>query len=971
MKFVSLFFYLCTLACLTAQNHTSNELFGIDSQAEKWIDSTYSGMSLEAKIAQLFWIAIEKPEDASQFAQNQELIEKYQPGGIIFFKTQADRLVSTSNHYQSISKIPMLVAIDAEWGLGMRLDSCMSFPYQMTLGAMANDSLLFEMGQEVGRQLKDIGIHVNFAPVVDVNNNANNPVIGKRSFGEMAVNVAKKASLYAQGMQSEGIIAVAKHFPGHGDTDVDSHHALPLITHSKERLDSVELLPFRYLIQDGVMGVMTAHLNVPGLDPDPKKPSSTSKVIVSDLLKDKMQFKGLVITDAVNMRGISNYDQPGIVDLKCLRAGNDVVEFTKDLPLAIHTVKSAIEEGRFSIQELEDKCKKVLAAKYWCGLSDYKSVSFNKVTHQNKRAQALNRHLYANAITVLNNRNSILPFNNLETLQVHAICFNNIAEWKNNLWRYKSVEIKNKTYIDSLSVNTNDEVLLLLIEDKATLKKHKKQFDFILNTHKCVIVYGGIPYDLGQLNDLDKAEAVVLTYQNNSITRDLVAQLLFGAIPASGTLPVTINSKYKAGDGIFVPSLGRLRYTLPEEGGLDSEWINHRVDSIVNAGLKMKAFPACHIFVVYDQKVIFNKAYGFHTYEKRTKVGEHDVYDLASVTKISGPLPLIMKACELDLIDLDKPFADVWPDWKRGLLHPSNKSDITFRQVLAHQAGLLAYINYYPLTMKEGKYRRKYYRITSGSKHAIKISDHMYLSSDFKKRVYKEIRRSPLLKEHKYKYSGLSFMLYPELLTKVFGQDYEKQLYKTFFDPLGASSLCYSPLNRMSKGRILPTEYDKHYRKMQVRGMVHDEAAAVMGGISGNAGLFSSANDLAKLMQMYMQMGEYAGKRYIDRAIFEEFIKVQFPESNNRRALGFDKPLFGNDLLSIEKSYPAPGVSASSFGHSGFTGTFVWMDPEYDLVYIFLSNRVYPSRNNRLIYQHNIRPSIQQVFYDAIKNKEP
>ncbi|MCU4176016.1 glycoside hydrolase family 3 N-terminal domain-containing protein [Carboxylicivirga sp. N1Y90] len=970
MRYFAFILFLHSFLFIQAQNHSANHLFQVSPKTELWVDSVYASLNMEERIAQLFWIAIENSENLTQNYKYQKLIEQHQPGGIVIFKTNPQQLVSVNNHYQSLSKTPLMVAIDGEWGLGMRLDSILSFPYQMTLGAIANDSLIFEMGKEVGRQLSAMGIHVNFAPVVDVNNNADNPVIGKRSFGENPVKVANKALLYAQGMQSEGIIAVAKHFPGHGDTDVDSHKALPVIPYTKERLDSIELYPFRQLIDNGIMGVMTAHLNVPKLEPEPNKPSSTSKAIVTDLLKKEMHFKGLVITDAVNMRGLSNYDKPGVVDLKCLMAGNDVVEFTKDLPLAIQTVKAAIEEGNFNEAELEEKCKKVLAAKYWCGLSEYTPVRLNKAKLQNNKAQLLIRQLFAQSITVLENKDSILPFNKLESLDVTAVCFKNKAEWRDLLWRYTAIDLKGQEAINDLLLDTKSEtIVLLLVEDLATIKKYQSQLDSLIDSRKCCLVYGGSPYDLTRLNNLSKTNALVLSYQNNANTRDLVTQMLFGAIPANGVLPVGINANYKEGMGIEVSALGRLHYTLPEASGLDSDWINNKVDSVVLAGLDMKAFPGCHVLVAYDRNVIFNKTYGFHTYERRKKVHQNDVFDLASVTKISGPLPLLMKAYEQGLIDLDQPFSEAWSDWKKGFLHPSNKSDISFREILAHQGRLTPYINYYPSTMKHGKYKSKYYSSSADETYNLKIDEHLYLNSKFKKQIYKSIRKSPLLDKKAYKYSGLSFMIYPEMLTELFETDYSELLYQTFFEPLGASSLCYNPLDRMSANRILPTEYDKYYRKKQIQGTVHDEAAAVMGGVSGNAGLFSSANDLAKLMQMYLQKGEYAGKRYLDEAVVEEFIRVQFPENNNRRALGFDKPLFGNDTLSIENSYPAPAVSITSFGHGGFTGTFVWLDPDKKLMYIFLSNRVYPTRENRLIYQKNIRPSIQQVFYDALAKR--
>ncbi len=947
--------------------------FNIDENGIEWVDSIYSSLTMEERIAQLFWIAIE-PKNQLLQAKNIDWINSYQPGGIIFFKTQAEELVDLSNTYQKLSMVPLTVAIDGEWGLGMRLTDVPSFPFQMTLGAIQNDSLIYEMGMQVGHQMKAMGIHVNLAPVVDVNNNADNPVIGKRSFGELPLNVALKSWAYAKGMQEAGIIAVAKHFPGHGDTNKDSHHTLPLISHDFNRLDSVELIPFKHVIDSGIMGVMTAHLSIPSLETELNRPSGLSKAIVSDLLKDSLGFDGLVVSDAMNMRGVSQFAKRGELELQALLAGNDVVEFTSDLPLAIKVIMEAIEIGRFDKSELEAKCKKVLALKYWSGLANYKLIDKDAITEATDSPEAgfLNHRLHAASITVLKNSKDLLPFRHLDTLRAVALCFDNKSEWQDNFWRFKQIDVHQfggSEYQQWLS-QKKDEYVIILLKDFKTYKKNKAAIDELLENRRCILAFSGNAYKLEGITKLGKAQSIVLTYQNNSTSRDVLTQMLFGAISANGKLPVTINAKYPAGSGLNVKALNRLSHSFPEAVGMDSKLINKQVDSIANAGIEMGAFPGCRVLVALRGQVIFNQAYGYHTYKKKHQVQIHDVFDLASVTKITGPLPLLMKGVDEGLINLDAPFSDYWPDWQNRLFHRSNKKNLIFRDVLAHQAALTPYINYYPMTMVNGAYQPKYYSSELSEKYDLAISNHLYLSSKFKKVVYKAIRKSPMLEKKEYKYSGLSFMIYPELLTELFGEEYEAHLYQYFYQPLGASSLGYNPLSRINEERILPTEEDFNFRYQLSKGRVHDEAAAIMGGVSGNAGLFSTAVDLAKMMQMYLQKGSYGGVRYLSENVVNEFIKVQFPENNNRRGLGFDKPLFGNDTLSIEKSYPAPGVSASSFGHSGYTGTFVWIDPEYQLVYIFLSNRVYPTRENPLIYRKNIRPSIQQVFYNALESQK-
>jgi len=578
-------------------------------------------------------------------------------------------------------------------------------------------------------------------------------------------------------------------------------------------------------------------------------------------------------------------------------------------------------------------------------------------------------------LVVLKNNQEMLPFRDLAGKNTVAITFSHFQDWRKYLWRYHQLPVyrANEVITDSIGeeLKTADDILVFLDDVNHITEDSLSRVWFrqLLTEKRCCVVYTGQAQMLNKLEGISKARSLVITQQNNSLSRDVAVQLIYGAIKGEGKLLMDINDEWQKGTGIEVNSLGRLSYSIPEAIGMNHETIEQKVDSIVNSALKAKAFPGCRVLVAIKGNVIFNRCYGFHTYESIQRVQEHDVYDLASVTKITGPLPLIMKAKDDQLIDLDQPFASYWTDWKKSFLKPSNKAEITLREILTHQAGLEPYINYYPLTLKNGHFQSKWYRFEPDSKHRLQISDHLYLADKFKKVVYQKIRKSSISEDKTYKYSGLSFMIYPDLIRQIYDADYEQLLSRYFYDPLGASTLMYTPLRKLPGNRILPTELDTNYRHQQIQGLVHDEAAAVMGGVSGNAGLFGSVHDVAKMMQMYLQFGQYGEKRYIKAETLREFSSVQFPDNGNRRGIGFDKPLFGNDTLSIDESYPAPGVSPSSFGHSGFTGTFVWMDPDYELLYIFLSNRVYPTRDNPKIYRLNVRPSIQQVFYDALPKK--
>jgi len=937
-----------------------------------WADSVYQTMSPEERISQLFWVTVDASGLPAEEYPDIELIKKWQPGGIIFFRSDLDRMVKMANYMQGLSKIPLFVVADGEWGLGMRFNETISYPYAMTLGAIRDDQMIYRMGKEIARQFKEAGIHVNLAPVVDVNNNPGNPVIGHRSFGENPVNVSNKALAYMRGLQEGGVMAVAKHFPGHGDTDKDSHKTLPHISHSRRHLEQIELKPFSELINSGVWGVMTAHLEVPALDSREGIPASLSKRIVNDVLKDSLEFKGLVITDAVNMQGAKTMGAPGVVDAIALEAGNDVVEYTEDLPGAIESVKEFISSGRITWKDVEEKCKKVLAFKYYMGL--YNSVETRidslEARINTPSAKLLQRQLYESAMTVLVNRGRSIPVRHLDQGRFACVTIGDARTFEERVLAYKEMPVfridpAKKELIKSMQdeLKKYDRIIIAIGAEGEALSYHFKRtlIDF-LGEKKSLVAFLDSPYRLKSWDGLENTDGLLLGYQDNEITQDIAAQVLFGGVGASGRLPVSVGNWYKCGDGVDTQGGIRFKYTLPEETGMDSRYISCKVDSIIGRGIEEKAFPGCQILVARRGKVVFNRAYGYHTYEKRQKVALNDLYDLASVTKVTGPLPALMKFYGDGRMELDAPLSKYFPDWQSRFLHPSNKEHLILREVLAHQAGLIPYLAYWRKVVKNGEYTSRWFDFS----HGLKVDDHLYLKPRFKKKIYRSIRKSELLEEKEYKYSGLSFVIFPEMISRIAGKEYEQLLDSVFYKPLGASSLMYNPLQRFSKKQIIPTEYDAYFRRNQVHGYVHDEAAAVLGGVSGNAGLFSNANDLAKLWQMYLNEGTYGGERFIPSFAVREFSEVQFPENDNRRGLGFDKPLFDNAGLPLEEAYPAPGVSSKSYGHSGFTGTFVWIDPEYEMVFVFLSNRVFPTRENSKIYDLNIRTSVQQVFYDAI-----
>ncbi len=961
------------LACSLAQ---AQNLPPFLNTHQRWVDSVFARLTPDERIAQLIMVAAYSNRNQAHEKEITDLIQQYKIGGLVFFQGGPVRQAHLTNRFQKLSKVPLFVAMDAEWGLGMRLDSTISFPYQMTLGAIHSDTLLYQMGVEVARQCKRLGVHINFAPVVDVNNNPNNPVINFRSFGEDKENVARKSIQYMRGMQDNQILTTAKHFPGHGDTDADSHYALPLIRKSRQQLDSLELYPFRKIIEAGAGGIMVAHLSIPSLDTTRNQASTLSKPIVSNLLKKDLGFQGLAFTDAMNMQGVAKYYAPGIADVKAILAGNDVLEFTADVPKAIAEIRNAIKTGKITQAEIDVRCKKVLAAKAWTGLNMYRPIAVPQLVKDLNTPQAklLHRKLTEASLTLLRNNQTLVPLQKLDTLKIASISIgtSSISSFQKMLGKYTTV----KHFVLSTKATT---------EEIATVRAALKAYNLVVvgihvpsirpgNSYgitdhmqkavrevtatgkPTILCHFGNPYTLLKF-DLTRANALILGYQDNTVSQELTAQAVFGAVVATGRLPVTVSPAFSLHNGLGMNSLHRLKYTQPEEVGVSSERLEQKVDSVAQLAISQHAAPGCQVLVAKEGKVIFHKTYGYHTYENLQATQENDLYDLASVTKITTSTLALMRLTGEGKFGLDKTLADYLPEYQK-----SNKKHLVFRDILTHQAGLTAWIPFWKEAVKKnGKWKWHTFKADSSRRFPVKVVDKLWLHRHYSHRIFKEIRHSPVSLEKKYVYSDLSYYLYPQIVKKLTGQDFETYLKDNFYRSLGVHTLTFRPLSYFPKDQIVPTEYDSLFRKTQLLGTVHDEGAAMLNGLSGHAGLFGTANDLAKLMQMYLQMGEYGSVRYIQSPILKEWSQYN-DVAFSRRGIAFDKPDPKSPGLSA-----AASASPDSFGHSGFTGTFIWADPQNQLVYIFLANRVYPTRNNTKLLTLNIRTGMQQAIYEAIR----
>lgn len=972
---------ICTLVYASVLKSQPKDPPFLQYMNHPWVDSVLKTLTLDQQIAQCIWVAGWSDKDVSHAVEMSNTIKKYGIGGVVFFQGTPEKQAELTNFYQKISRVPLLISTDAEWGIGMRLTGVEKFPYQMTLGAIENDSLIYEFGKAVASQLKRLGVHINLAPVADININPQNPVINFRSFGEVRENVANKTSMYLKGMQDNGIIGSAKHFPGHGVTNVDSHLDLPLISYSRTQLDSIEMFPFRRLIEEGAGSIMTAHLNLPSLDTTTSLPATLSQIIITDLLKNELGFKGLVITDAMNMKSITKYFNQGEANAKALEAGNDVIEFVTDVEAAIKETKNFIAAQKLTSEDITLKVRKILAVKYWAGLNKIQPVSTENIDRDLSpmSTKALIRELYANAMTVLKNDQNILPLKNLDNISIATLAINrkDPSLFQERIARY----IPADNFFFNPSDTTNPDDLLSKLSDYDIViagvfgldQRPYRGFGIepgvenfinkLVAKNKTIITWFGNPYGIDKIESLSASDALILAYQENDYNEDLAPQLIFGGIGARGALPVTINEKWPSGHGITTPGNLRLQYGIPESVGISSEFLGNRIDSIVNIGLAAKAYPGCEIIIARKGMVIFQKSYGYHTYDKRVLVREDDLFDLASVTKISSSLPGFMLLDTEGKFSPDKTLGSYLPYYQR-----SNKGDLLMRDIFAHQAGLTG-ISFWQKTIKEDG-RFKWHTLSNdfSKRYPVKVAHNIYVHKNFRKKMFAEMKKRKL-GEKKYKYTDLTFIITPEIIETITGEKWHEYVITNIYKKIGAYDLGFNPYLKYPLSRIVPTEYDSLFRKQQLVGTVHDETAGMLGGISGHAGLFTTANDLLKLMELYRRMGEYGGEQIIGRDVMEEYTSVQFPENNNHRGLGFDKPLLNNSELTQRESYPTKGASPESFGHSGYTGTFVWVDPVYEISYVFLSNRVYPTRNNSRLYNLNIRSEILQAIYDSIQEQ--
>ena len=964
-----------------------------DVRCHQWVDSIMNKLTLKEKVGQLFIYTIAPVDTKRNQLLLKDAVDTYKVGGLLFSGGKMQTQAELTNQAQRMAKLPLMITFDGEWGLAMRLRGTPVFPRNMVLGCIQDNKLIYEYGREMARQCAQLGVQVNFAPVADVNINPKNPVINTRSFGEDPVRVADKVVAYASGLESGGVLSVCKHFPGHGDTDVDSHKALPVLPFTRERLDTVELHPFKEAIRAGLSGMMVGHLQVPVIEPVGGFPSSLSRNIVYDLLTEEFAFKGLIFTDALAMKGVSGN---GNVSLQALKAGNDMVLAPRNLKEEIAAVLEAIDKGELTREDIEEKCRKVLTYKYVLGLKKKPFIQLSGLGQRINTPQTrdLIRRLNLAAITVLNNENHGLPLHADKKEAMALLEVGDAGETDalaEQLSKYTSLsrfrlrpgmtEETNQRLRDSLAAYRR--IIVAVSEQK--LSPYQPFFSkFTTDTPVIYAFFTQGKMMLQIQRAVARASAVVLGHSPNEDVQKQVADVLFAKASADGKLSASLGELFQAGDGITITPKTPLHF-IPEEHGLSSVALQ-RIDSIALDGVRQGAYPGCQVIVMKDGHVMVDKSFGTHTGTGSARVQPTDIYDLASLSKTTGTVLALMKLYDKGRFNLTDKIADYLP-----FLQRTNKKDITIQELLYHQSGLPPGIAFYREAIDEDSYEGRLFMSRKDARHplqlgtstwanpnfafkkeyvskvktgdyTLQICDSLWLNPSFFKEMEKKIVDAPM-KPKTYRYSDVGFILLRLLVEKLAGMPMDAYLQREFYEPMGLERTGYLPLRRFPKSEIVPSSVDRFLRKTTLQGFVHDEAAAFQGGVSGNAGLFSNAREVAQVYQMLLNGGELNGQRYLSKETCQLFTAEVSKIS--RRGLGFDKP----DTRNQEKSPCGTHAPAKVYGHTGFTGTCAWVDPDNRLVYVFLSNRIYPDVTNRKLSRLEIREQIQDAIYDAIQNK--
>ncbi|OSZ82706.1 hypothetical protein CAP35_05435 [Chitinophagaceae bacterium IBVUCB1] len=978
------FFILCTSRAAIAQRGRINTGTSANplQLKSKWVDSIYNKLSDTERIGQLFMVAAYSGGKDYNEEKIKQLLAERRIGGVIFMQGTAEAQASLNNLYQQMANVPLLVAMDAEWGLGMRLTGIKNLPKSMMIGATRDTAMAYKSGAAIAQQCKRMGVHIDFAPVADVNNNPNNPIINARSYGEDKMLVTRMALAYMRGLQDNGVMACAKHFPGHGDTDADSHEEMPVISKTMQQLDTLELYPFKELIRKGIGSVMVAHLSVPAIEPQKKLPTTLSKNTITALLRNKMGFRGLIFTDALNMKGIAKYYEPGEIDVRALMAGNDMLLFSQDVPSGMKKIMTAIDSGKITWQEVEVHVKRILAAKYDAGLHSWKPVeSINATEDVNSVVLPLRAAATKKAITLVRDRNNIVAnllntrkrigyigINAKDSTHLANALLQSIPDMKTQ-WLPKG---SGSAVTNKILANTalNNDITIVAIHNMSFYPTNgnysldEQQVSLIKQLAArpdVMIALMGNPY---LLKNTCQVGSVIVTYEDDSIAQEAVARVLLRKEDARGILPVSPCQGMTTEGMMQLASASKpttttdelIKTDYVEDAKVVNESALEKLDMFLQRSIADGAFPGCRVLAAKDGKVFYDKAFGYYDYNKTQAVADNTLYDIASVTKVAATTLAVMRLYENGKLNLDKTIGDYLP-WTKG----TDKAALKIRDLLLHQAGLKSWIPFYKETLDDkGNQNPELYGTKADNQKWITVAKGLYLRGDYTDTIWSRILNSPLENKGKCVYSDLDFYFLAAIAEKITGQHIDKYVDEQFYKPLGLKHTTYNPLQKFKESDIAPTEKDNVFRKQQIQGYVHDQGAAMMGGVAGHAGIFSTANDVAVIFQMLLNKGTYKGQRYFKKETIEKF--TAYNSAISRKGLGFDKPKEDKDDAG-----PAGNRSTGyTFGHQGFTGTCAWADPATGIVFVFLSNRICPSADNNNINRMSVRTIAQDYIYEAL-----
>ena len=939
------------------------------SHKKQWVDSVFSTLDLPAKIGQLLMVSANSyDEDAAD--QLSSLIKKFKIGGVVFTKGGPVAQAKITTFIQHQAEVPLWIGMTAEEGLGAVLDSATQFPPPIMLGALQHDSLLYLLGAEVGRQLNELGAHINFAPTSNVSASLQHDELLYSTYGDNSDRVAAKVVAYQQGIHSMNILSVATHYPDNDMRVEGFQKGVPVL---KVQKDPNRLFVLQKLLENGCKGVVTAY-EQELIFPNNKGRFTQKKRIVSnalpnlysgEYLKQQTNFKGLVFSFIPDIHELNKKFKPGDSEFFAFQAGNDVLLFPENIGAAVRKMRRGIKKNSTLQKQLDESVRKILESKYDVGLHTRQVISTENLSARITlpATHALQTTLFEKSLTVVHDEAQVLPISQVDNISFASI---SIGEKKDNLLtstlskyaaftHYQLQQSEDTTQLVQ-SLSAYDVVVAALYPEATLLEKEYTKLLHQVSQHsKVIVVQLGSP---SKLSLIDKLPTIIQGYTDHPQVQKSIPQLIFGAIPSAGKLPISVTETIKQGQGVDTHILERLGYSIPEMVGMSSKTID-LITSIAQEAIQQQATPGCQIIVARKGKIVYEQSFGSQTYENKSAITDETIYDLASVTKVAATLQATMFLYERGLIDIYKKASYYLPE-----LRNTDKKDIILKDILTHQAGLTPFVPFWINTVKDSLFLPEYYSLVKNEQYPWQVAPNLYAIKSLKDSLWSwsiksKMRGKAPRTPYNYTYSDVGLYILHHLNEALLNQPQEDFLLQNLYEPLGASTMGYLPLERFNPERIVPTENDKLFRRSLLLGTVHDEGAAMLGGVAGHAGLFSNAHDLAKLGQMLLQQGYYGGHRYFKPETVHYFTTKQFDTS--RRGLGWDKP--------VQSEWNSPTsimASPETYGHTGFTGTCIWIDPKFELVYVFLSNRVYPDRSNTKLSTLNIRSRIQDTIYQSI-----